>query len=114
MMHIDEVQQREAKQQALQELEDAREQLGLQSQLLQEQDQEVSKLQQLLQMEHEQMAAQELQQAHQLGQLQGHISEQQQQAALQQQAAALHQAEGMLSIHIILKSGASLFCHRDR
>ena len=113
-MHDDEVQQREAKQQALQELEDAREQLGLQNHLLHEQDQEVSKLRQLLEMEHKQMAAQERQQAHNLGQLQEQIREQQQQAALQQQAAALQEAEGVLSTHIMLKSSANLFCHHDR
>ena len=113
-MIYDEVQQREAKQQVLQELEDAREQLGLQNHLLCEQDQEVSKLRQLLEMEHEQMAAQERQQAHNLGQLHEHIREQQQQAAVQHQAADLQEAEGMLSIHIMLKSGANLFCHHER
>ena len=99
IIHDDEVQLREAKQQASQELQGAREQLGLQNHLLHEQDQEVSKLRQLLEAEHEQMAAQERQQAHNLSQLQEHIREQQQQAALQQQAAALQGAEGVLSIH---------------
>lgn len=92
------MQQREAKQQTLQDLEDVREQLSLQSQLLREQDQEVSQLRQLLEMEHEQMAAQERQQADNIGQLQGYIREQQQQAAVLLQAAALQEAEGILSV----------------
>ena len=91
------LQQKEARQQTLQELTDAREQLGLQTQLLREQDEEVSKLRQLLDAEHEQLAAQELQQAHHIGQLQEYIRRQQTQAAVQQQTAALQEAEGRLS-----------------
>lgn len=90
------LQHTEAKQQALQELKDARDQLGLQSQLVREQDEEVAKLQRLLAVEHEQMAAQELQHTHDVGQLQECIRKQQEQAAVQQHTAAVQDAQGML------------------
>ena len=89
------MQTRDLEQQAQKELQDAREQLDLHSQLLHEQDKEVHQLQQLLEAERNQMHAQQHQQACEVAQLQKHIREQQQQAAASQQATVLIEAEGM-------------------
>lgn len=84
-----------ARQQAIQELQGAQEQMDLQSQLLREQDSEVQKLCQLLDMERKQATAQAQQQACKIVCLQKAMDEQQQQALLAQKATALQAAEGV-------------------
>ena len=71
--------------------------MDLQSQLLREQDSEVQKLRQLLEMERKQTKAQEQQQACDTACLQEAMKEQQQEALLAQQATALQVAEGVCS-----------------
>ncbi len=85
----------EAKQQAVQELQNAEEQLHLHRRLLHEQDEEVCKLRQLLEVQHEQMQAQEQQHGKTCSDLREGIREQQQHAAELQQTAALQEAEGL-------------------
>lgn len=94
------IQVAETKQQAAQELQDAREQVQLHSQLLQEQDEEVQKLRKLLEVQHEQMTAQEQQQSQELNSLQECIREQRQHAAELQQRAVRQEAEGLFNCNL--------------
>ena len=89
------IQVAETKQQAAQELQNAREQLQLHSQLLQEQDEEVQKLRKLLEVQHEQMTAQEQHHSQEMKSLQECIRDQRQHAAELQQRAVRQEAEGM-------------------
>ena len=91
------IQVAETKQQTAQELQDAREQLQLHSQLLQEQDEEVQKLRKLLEVQHAQMTAQEQHQSQEMNSLQECIREKQQHAAELQQRAVRQEAEGMFN-----------------
>ena len=84
-----------AKRQVAEELQGAKDQLHLHSQLLHEQDQEVHKLRRLLEAQHGQMQAQEQQHIQDVTSLQDCIQEQQQHAAQLQQAAVLQEAKSM-------------------
>ena len=78
----------------------------MQTQLLQEQDEEVCKLRQLLKVQQGQLSAQEQQHVQDVSTLQTSLQEQQQRAALMHQKAMQSEAEGM-----ILKTVCSSAAH---